>query len=293
MHHISAPDNVTTIPDLHAHGVTNHAIATRCRPSGPWQRVLPGVVLMAASRPTRRQRLRAAITYAGPNSVISGVDAMRAHGVDVPAMPDVLLLAPAERRLSSRSYLTVERTTRPPRPTVRSGLPYAPLARATLDAARRAADRGLLRVLLTSVLGRCTVTELRTELDAGNQRGSAAVRALLTPDLAGVAEVVPETVTLARRLVRGTALPAPQWHQPIHDDTGMLLGVPDAWWPEVGLAWNVDLRTRHHDPRAWAAAGFTLARTDPHRLSTAPIAVTDELVTAFASAAANVHRRAS
>jgi hypothetical protein len=292
MHHISAPDDIATIPELRAHGVTNHAVATRCRPSGPWQRVLPGVVLMTASRPTRRQRLRAAVAYAGPRSVVSGADALRAHGVDVPAPAEVLLLAPAERRLISRSFLTVERTTRPPEPTVRAGLPYAPLARATLDAARRAADREYLRKLLTSVLDRCTVAELRTELDAGNQRGSAAVRALLTPDLAGPSEVVPETVTLARRLVRGTALAPPQWQQPVHDSADMLLGIPDAWWPEAGLAWNVDLRTRHHDPRTWAAAGFTLVRTDPRRLTTAPVAVIEELTTAFA-AAANVHRRAS
>lgn len=292
MHHISAPDNITTIAELRTHGVTNHAITTRCRPSGPWQRMLPGVVLMSATRPTRRQRLRAAIAYAGAGSVVSGVDAMRAHGVDVPLLPDVLVLAPAERRLGSRAYLTVERTTRLPDPTVCAGLPYAPLARATLDAARRAADREQLRMLLTSAIGPCTVTELRAELDGGSQRGSAAVRALLTPDLAGAADVVPEAVTLARRLARGTALPTPLWHQPVHDDTGMLLGVPDAWWPEVRLAWDVCPRTRHHDPRLWSAAGIALVRTDPRRLSIAPVEVTDELVAAFASAAANVHRRA-
>jgi hypothetical protein len=292
MHHISAPDKVTTIAELRAHGVTNHAITTRCRPSGPWQRVLPGVVLMSATRPTRRQRLRATIAYAGPTSVVSGADAMRAHGVDVPLPPDVLVLAPAARRLASRSYLTVERTTRPPDPVINAGLPYASLARATLDVARRAADGEQLRMLLTSVIGPCTVAELRAELDAGSQRGSAAVRALLTPDLAGAAEVVPETITLARRLLRGTALPAPQWHPPVHDDTGMLLGAPDVWWPEVGLAWDVDPRTRHHDARLWSTAGYMLLRTEPHRLSSAPVAVIDELVAAFASAAANVHRRA-
>lgn len=273
-------------------GVTNHAITTRCRPSGPWQRVLPGVVLMSAARPTRRQRLRAAITYAGPLSVVSGVDAMRAHDVDVPLPPDVLVLAPATRRLACRSYLTVERTTRPPAPAVRAGLPYAPLARATLDAARRVADRDQLRVLLTSAIGQCTVDELRTELDAGSQRGTAAIRALLTPDLTDDADVVPEEVTLARRLLRDTALPAPRWRAPVHDETGMLLGIPDAWWPEVGLAWDVGPRARHHDPRVWSTAGLTLVRTDRQRLRDAPVAVTDELVRAFAAAAASVHRRA-
>lgn len=292
MHHISAPDKVITITELRARGVTNHAITTRCRPSGPWQRVLPGVVLMTSTRPTRRQRLRAAIAYAGPGSAISGVDAMRAHDIDVPLPPDVLVLAPAERRLVSRSYLTVERTTRPPDPADCAGLPYAPLTRATLDVARRAADGDHLRMLLMAALGTCTVPELRAELDAGSQRGSAAVRALLKPDLADTAEIVPEAVTLARRLLRDTALPPPQWHHPVHDDMGMLLGVPDMWWPDVRLAWDVCPQTRHHDPRTWSAAGVVLHRTDPHRLSTAPATVTDELISAFASAAATVHRRA-
>jgi hypothetical protein len=292
MHHFRAPDKVITISELRAHGVTNHAITTRCRPSGPWQRVLPGVVLMTPNRPTRRQRLRAAIAYAGAGSVISGVDAIRAHGVDVPLPQDVLVLAPADRRLVSRSYLTVERTTRPPDPTVRAGLPYAPLTRATLDVARREADGDQLHTLLVTVLDTCSVHELRAELDTGSQRGSAAVRALLKSDLADTAEIVPEAITLARRLLRDTALPPPQWHEPVHDGTGMLVGVPDMWWPEVRLAWDVCPRTRHHDPRLWSAAGVVLHRTDPHRLSTAPATVTDELITAFASAAANVHRRA-
>jgi hypothetical protein len=290
-HHLTAPDKVITTAELRARGMTSHAIAGRCRPSGPWQRVLPGVVLMTATRPTRRQRLRAAIAYGGPGSVVTGIDAMRAHDLDIPAPPDVLVLVPSERRPTSRSYLTVERTTRLPRPVIRAGLPYAPLARATLDVARRAADHDQLRTLLTSAIGPCTLAELRAELDAGSQRGSAAVRALLTPDLAGADEVVPATATVARRVLRGTSLPPPQWHRPVHDEPGMLLGVPDAWWPEVSLAWDVGPQARHHDPRAWAAAGVTLLRTDPRRLETSPTAVADELVAAFTAAAADPHRQ--
>lgn len=291
---LTPPDKVITSAELRAHGMSTHAVAARCRPSGPWQRVLPGVVLMTATRPTRRQRLRAAITYAGRDAVVSGADAMRAHGIDVPTPQDVLVLVTAERRLSSRSYLTVERTTRPPTPVLLATLPYAPLARATLDAARRAADHTQLKDLLTAAVGPCTVAELRAELDAGSQRGSAAVRALLTPTLAGAQEVVPATTAAARRLLRGIRLPPPRWHTPVHDDTGMLLGVPEAWWSEVSLAWDVGgPNTRHHDPRTWSAAGATLLRTDPHRLQTDPTTVTDELVAAFAEAAANRHRHAS
>lgn len=295
MHRDLTPhDKVISTAELHANGMSHHAIATRCRPSGPWQRLLPGVVLMAAGQPTRRQRLRAAVVYAGQDAVVTGVDAMRAHGVDVPVPPEVLVLVPSQRRLSSRAYLTVERTTRPPVRVVQATLPYAPLARATLDAARRAADQAQLRMLLGAAVGPCTVAELRAELDAGNQRGSAAVRALLTPTFTGESEVVPATVAAARRLLRNTPLPPPCWHAPVHDQNGMLLGVADMWWPDVSFAWDLGgANTRHHIPRMWAAGGVTLFRSDPDRLRAEPVAVAEELVTAFRSAATRQERRAS
>lgn len=295
MHRDLTPhDKVITTAELRAHGMSQHAIAVRCRPSGPWQRLLPGVVLMTADHPTRRQRLRAAVVYAGQDAVVSGVDAMRAHGVDLPVPPEVLVLVPAQRRLSSRAYLTAERTTRPPAPVVQATLPYAPLARATLDAARRAANQTQLRTLLTAAVGPCTVAELRAELDAGNQRGSAAVRALLTPTLAGGSEVVPATVAAARRLLRNTPLPPPCWHTRVYDPTGMLLGVPDAWWPDVSFAWDLGgTCTRHHNPREWAAGGAWLFRSDPGQLQAEPARVAEELVTAFRAATTKQERQAS
>ncbi|MFL6120512.1 hypothetical protein [Actinophytocola sp.] len=289
---LSLTDQVVTVAELRAHGMTSQAIAMRCRPSGPWQRLLRGVVLTSATHPTRRQRLRAAIAYAGPDSVVSGIDAVRAHGVDVPPSPDVLILVPARRRLASSSYLTVERTSRPPKPVVLADLPYAPLARATLDAARRAADHGQLRALLTAAAASCTTAALRAELNAGNQRGSAAVRELLSADLS-TNDVLQVTDALAKRALRTSALPPPLWHTPVYDTTGMLLGVPDAWWPEVSVAWNVGTQARHHDPRTWAAAGVTLVRTDPQRLYADPTDPVRELLAAYAKAAARTQRRAS
>jgi hypothetical protein len=283
---LSPADNVITVAELRAHGMTNYAIAARCRPSGPWQRIVRGVVLMSATRPTRRQRLRAAIAYGGPESVVSGIDAMRAHGVDVPPLPDVLVLVPARRRLASTTNLAVERTTRPPKPVVLADLPFAPLARATLDAARRTADHRHQRALLAAAVGRCSVPVLRAELDAGSQRGSAAVRELLSADLTDTSDVIPVADALAKRALRATALPPPRWHVPVYDDTGMLLGIPDAWWPATSVAWDVGTQARHHDPRAWATAGVTLVRTPPERLHTEPADAMDELLAAYANAAA-------
>jgi hypothetical protein len=174
-------NGVIRTADLLAAGVTNYALAARCRPSGPWQRLLPGVVLMSTGPPSRQQRLRAAVAYAGHGAVITGADALREQGITVPCPAEVLILVPSGRRLASRSYLTVERTTRPPEPVWRTGLPLAPVARATIDAARHERDQFRLRTLLLApvAMGACTLAELRAELAAGNQRGSAGPRELL------------------------------------------------------------------------------------------------------------------
>lgn len=293
MHHdLSPADNVITVGELRAQGMTSHAIAIRCRPSGPWQRILRNVVLMSTARPTRRQRLRAALAYAGPESVVSGIDAMRAHGLDVPTPPDVLVLVPSQRRLASSAYLTVERTTRPPQAVVRADLPYASLTRATLDAARRAPNKEQLRALLKAAVDTCTLAALRAELNAGSQRGSAAVRAMLTEDLT-ISDAVPVVDALAKRALRTTALPPPEWHQQVYDDTGMLLGTPDAWWPSVSLAWDVGIKARPHDPRAWALGGVTLVRTAPADLQADPAKAMRALLAAYGRAAAIGRGRAS
>jgi hypothetical protein len=178
----TVPDGVIRSDELRAAGVSNYAVSARCRPSGPWQRVLPGVVLLSAGAPTRRQRLRAGLAYAGAGSVLTGSDALVAQGIQVPCPPEVLVLVPAARRTVSQSYLTVERTTRLPRAHRCDGLPVAPIPRATIDAARRERNLDRLHNLLLTPLEvrACTLADLLAELAAGNQRGTAAPRALLT-----------------------------------------------------------------------------------------------------------------
>ena len=291
----TAHDAVIRSADLRASGFTPHAIATRCRPSGPWQRLLPGVVLLSNAPPTRRQRIRAALTYAGTHAVLTGTDAIAAHGVPVPPADEVLLLVPASRRVTSRSYLTVERTTRLPTPERRNGLPTAPLVRATADAARHEHDHGRLRTVLFAPVqaGRCTIADLRQELNMGNQRGSAAARALLADE---DHEVVPFTQALATLLLRSAPLPPPRWQVTLHTPKGTKLGVADAWWPEAGLAWDLGaqrnpLPTTERSRPLLTAAGITVLHTDPARLTTNPTDVIAELVDAFTYASKNPYRQ--
>lgn len=275
--------------------MSDRSVAARCRPSGPWQRLLPGVVLLSGAPPTRRQLVRAALCHAGPSAVLTGIDAVRAHGVSTPAAEgDVLVLIPASRRVVSRAPVNVERTSRLPPPVRRMGLPVAPLTRAIADAARHERDRARLLALLLGPLraGECTVADLRAELDLGNQRGSAAARSILARR---EHEVVPVTHGVARRLVRHAPLPPPRWQVELHDRAGTLLGVADAWWPDAGLAWSLGeqlhpLPTDDQATAALAELGITVLHTTATRLHTDPETVIAELVAAFTYAANNPHR---
>jgi hypothetical protein len=290
------PEGVARSTELRVAGVSSSTIEARCRPGGPWQRLLPGVLLLSNGVPTRKQLLLAALVYAGPGAVITGVDALRAAGLRQFAPPEhVHLLLPAERRVTTHGFVQVERTTRVPEPT--SGglrLPFAPIRRAVLDLARRERDAAKLRQLLIEPVrrGLCTVSELRAELDAGSQRGSAAPRAVLRAIPGGVRSLAEGW---ARRVVRRCPIPEPKWNMPVRGVTGVLLGVVDAWWEEVALAWEVGARSfsvaadgltaqpaRH---TALAAKGVVVVRTPPQRLHDDPEGVCRELVYAYRRAA--------
>jgi hypothetical protein len=288
----TVPDGVIRSGELRTAGVPSSTLSTWCRPGGPWQRLLPGVLLLATGTPTPRQRLRAAVTYGG-DCVITGWQALREHGLPLPddesTSDEVHLLIATQRRLAARAYVTVERTTRMPEPRWRDGLPFAPVPRAAVDAARRTQDPALLRRLLVGPVraGLCTMAELRAELDAGGQRGTAAPRALLAEVMR---EVFPIASARARRLLAQTPLPPPVWDVALYTDSGVPLGVVDAWWSEVALAWDFGGqtargRTGGTGPGVMAAAGATVLRTPPQRLHGDPEGVLRQLVAAFLRAA--------
>lgn len=290
----TVPDGVVRSAELRAGGVSGSAITLRCRPGGPWQRLLPGVVLLSSSAPTRRQLLRAALAYAGDGAVITGVDAARLnHDLRLPPADEVHLLVPAARRVNNENYVLVERTTRMPSTVEQDGMTYAPVPRAVLDTARRERDAVRLRTLLSEPVrcGACNLSELRAELDSGSQRGTAAPRAALRAVSDGVLSLAEGW---ARRIIRSCPIPAPRWNVPVRDVAGMLLGVVDAWWDEVALAWEVgtqDFRLTTEEQAGpsrqsrLAGSGVVVLRTSPARLHLDPDGVRRELVHAFGRAA--------
>lgn len=289
-----APDGIAAATTLQGIDISRSMIAKRCRPGGPWQRLLPGVVMLGNGPPSRRQQLRAAIAYGGPNSVITGADALRAHGVALPAGHAVQLLLPASRRIMPKNFVVVERSTRSPSPIVLDGMPFAPPARAAIDLARSMTDPVALRrvLALTALNGLCTQDELSQELEAGNQRGSAGVRPALRTFAATAAAAMHAE---AHRVLAHAPLPPPRWNVTIYDRMGRAIGYADAWWDEVGLAWQLDQlgpdRPRAtHAHHALIAAGALVVRTPAEAVRRAAdhgherVPIIRELVSAFQAA---------
>ncbi|MBB4904954.1 hypothetical protein [Actinophytocola algeriensis] len=197
---------VATLADL---GVSSRTAYRRCVVGGPWQRPLPGVVLLTNMPPTRRQLVEAALLYAGQDAQVTGLEACRRHGLtNLPDHHRVHLLVPADRRPHSTDYVTVERTTRLPKPVIRDDLPLTPLARAALDAARRLKLHDPVRSLLTEAVqrGRVPPRWLVHELETGSRRGTAVPRQVLKDITAGARSVAEID---AMRVWERTGLPDP------------------------------------------------------------------------------------
>lgn len=289
-------DGVAKATELMHIGLTSNTVYSRCRPGGPWQRLLPGVLLLSSATPTRLQLARAALCYAGPEAILTGHDALQLLGLKSaqPSGP-VHVLIPLRQQIRSDSNIQVERTTRMPNPLMRKGLLTAPVTRAVLDTARRLTSLDRARALIAEAVQRqfTKPEELRAELERGSNRGSALPRKVLVEISDGVRSAAE---AWARTLVKKADLPTPQWNVPICTSCGTLLGVVDAWWDDVGLVWEIDSYEFHLSPKAYAAtlkrhskltaAGLVVVHTVPARLRREPRVVLEELRQAYEHAAA-------
>jgi hypothetical protein len=288
--------HVATSAELIALGLNGHVIDERCRDGGPWRRMQQGIVLLGNAPPSRAQRIQAALTVAGPEAMLSGIDALALHGLSGAHLDGpVHVLAPARRHSRLVDGVFFDRTSALPVPQLRARFPVAPLPRATIDTCRRTPSADHVRALLTSVIreARISPTTLREELDRSTSRGAALPRRILAEMDDGVRSLAQGW---AKRLARRAGLPTPGWRVPITSPTGAHLATPDAWWDEVGLAWQVDSYAFDLAPAEYAAAlrrathltaaGVVVVHTPPAQLRDSPVEVADLLRAAHAQAAA-------
>jgi very-short-patch-repair endonuclease len=270
-------------------GLSEKAVDRRARPGGRWQRLLPGVYLAATGTATQDQRDIAALLYAGSGSALTGLAALRRHGVRMPRTDVVDVLIPASMKRQSTGFVAVHRTWRVPQQVCFAGpVQWALPARAVADAVRgldRLSD--VREIVAAAVQSRaCTVEQLMQELRSGPAHGSALFREVLG-EVAEGARSVPEASLMA--LIKRARLPLPLFN-PLLYVGNEFVAKPDAWWPDAGVAVEVESRRWHMSPRAWeqtmrrrdkmTALGILVLQFSPHQIKVEP----DEVLTVIRTA---------
>jgi hypothetical protein len=237
-------------------GVSLPTLSYRGRAGGSWPAILPGVYPTHTGPAAADQREMAALLYAGPDSVLTGAAALRRFGLG-PHTSVVDVLVPAGTQKRDAGFVHILRTTRLPESVGVAGeVRYAFPPRAVADAARGLADLGDVRAVVAGAVqrGKCPIGALSYELDTGPRRGSALLRRALA-EVADGARSAAEADLHA--VIRRARLPLPMFNARLFAGR-VFIASPDCWWPDAGVAAEVDSREWHLSPRDWEE---TLART--------------------------------
>jgi hypothetical protein len=272
-------------------GLTVKAVRYRLRPEGPWQVLLPGVYVAHTGLPSADQRDMAALLYAGPRGVLTGAAALRRHGLTAPGDAVDVVIPGGVQRVDA-GFARLHRTTRLPRGFCVAGeIRYALPPRAVADAARWLTDLGAVRAVVAGAVqrGLCTVGHLVEELEHGPKQGSALFRRVLAEVADGVRSAAEGQL---HSLIKRAGLPMPMFNPRLFAGS-VFLAVPDCWWPDAGVAAEVDSRAWHLSPRDWentlarqarmAAAGIIVLHFPPARIYKERKAVVTEIRGALAA----------
>jgi hypothetical protein len=275
--------SVVSRGQLLALGMSDRAMQYRVRGGGPWQVLLPGVYLAASGIPSLSQKELAALLYAGPSSIITGPMALLHHNIRIGSAVDVIdVLVPMGRQRLSTGFVRLHRTVRMPARTSSMGLLRLVLApRAVADTVRQLTELRDVRAVVADAvqLGRCTVSQLAEELRIAPVKGSAVFRSALSEVADGIRSTAEGDL---RDVVRTARLPMPLFNPSLYDGD-LFLGKPDAWWPDAGVAGEVDSRAWHLSPDDWdrtrrrhdlmGAAGVIVLHFSPRELRFEPAKV--------------------
>ncbi len=171
------------------------------------------------------------------------------------------------------------------------GIRYAPAARAVADAVRARTEPDFARALVAGAVQQrvCTVRQLALELRDGPPQGSGPLRAALAEVADGIASIAEGDL---RTLIKKGKLAEPLYNPRLYVGDAFL-AQPDAWWPDAGVAGEVDSREWHLSPEGWertqrrharmSACGIIVQHFSPRRIRSEPATVLDELRRAIES----------
>ena len=103
--------------------------------------------------------------------------------------------------------------------------------------------------------------DLYAELRASRLLTRPAVRAAAAELLAGVRSVAEAR---ARDTLTATDLPTPLWNARLYTPDGTFLASPDAYWPDEGVALEIDSAEYHYTRDAWHATLRRRLRLEAH-----------------------------
>lgn len=289
---LASQDQVIGRNQALACGMSAEVVRYKLRPGGPWQVVLPGVYLTHGGRLNTPERVTAAFVHAGSGVAITGLVALARHGIPCELGEFVDVLVPPECRRTDLGFVRLHRTSVVPRVYSDGVIPYAAPARAIADAVRQFADLADVRALVAAGVqrGKVSIGQLEDELRAGRPQGSARLRQALTEVAAGVRSVAEGDL---RILIRKHQLPEPLLNPQLFAGPEFLAS-PDAFWPEAGVAAEVDSREWHLSPADWertlarharmTAHGILVLHYPPKRIRMEPLIVAREIRSALESA---------
>lgn len=217
---------------------------------GWWRRLHPRVYATVDTL-SDRDRMDAALLFAGAGAALSGAAALRASDVPGVAMPSTaLVLVPPANRTRSTPGIDVRRTFRPIVAVQWTGPRRVEAARAAADEALRLRGLDDVRALVARVVQRgfCTVDELAAELRAGPRQGSAHRRRALE-EVGWGAESAPEAK--AARILRRAGITGWVQNAVVRLPDGTTRRV-DFYWPALRAALEIDSREWHLTPADWS-----------------------------------------
>lgn len=277
---LCAQDQLVHRRQAYALGMTRDGIAHRERYAG-WQELLRNVFLSHRGEPSHRQRLVAALLYAGPDAAVDADDACVFHGVRAvrPADMVVRVVVPPAATVRSHSFVVIRRT-RAAFDVIRTDLlSYADPATAAIASARLRHDpRRVLAILSDVVQRRITTVDalVRAHIRA-SPRNARLTDQALTHLRSGVHSVGEADFQL---LAQASPIVPPLLYNPLLRLPDGRLISPDALAVDAGLVHEVNGRSAHqrgdlfddmqvrHD--TMTVAGLVVLHNTPARLVREP-----------------------
>lgn len=246
-------ERIATHDQLVDLGMPRSTITRRILPSGPWQRVLPGVIAAHNGTISQRERLLAATRYAGTGAVVTGRAGLRLHGrrtTDLPGPEVPHILIAHDRRRNAHHFAVIERTRTMPTPVLLAGLPVAPQVRCLVDVARRQEHIDAVRDIVAECVqsGGVSPDALAEALRQANRQRTAGTRLAVGEIDAGVRGVAEARVA---EVVERSSLPEAMFNPVLFRPDGTVVGSPDGYFRHCAAGYEIDsfayhFRRRHY-----------------------------------------------